>query len=253
MAAGSKELLPVPDLDTTNTTDTPADIPVCEYLLRQYRHAGIRDIVVIRRSEKTDTGDFFASKACQADFTVTDLITAPTRGSVHSLALGCAVVPDQTVAIGFPDIILMPTTLCHDALAALENSGADVCLGAVPVPAKERWIWDFCVFDEVTGNNPMPGRVKRILRKPETTDLVYAWVLAVCRPVFSRFLIDFVNDLKSTSQIDGEVSLTHVLQAGIDAGLHIIGFNAEQGFALDIGKPERLELARGLDHQIRSE
>ncbi|MEE9321509.1 MAG: hypothetical protein V3U76_13765 [Granulosicoccus sp.] len=246
MATGSKELLPVPDLDRPDSAGNPATIPVCEYLLRQYRNAGIRHIVVVRRSEKTDIGDFFSNESCQANFAVTDLLTASTRGSVHSLALGCAEVPEQSIAVGFPDIILQPSSLCRDALTALENSDATVCLAGVPIPANERWIWDFCVFDEATVNNPKPGRVNRIVSKPETTDLVYAWALAVWRPAFSQFLMEFVGDPENLLHIDGEVSLTHVLQAAIEHGFHIIGANSDKGFALDIGKPERLKMARNL-------
>ena len=255
LAEGSKELVAVPDLDAPDPG--AATVPVCEYLLRLYRAAGIERLALVRRAEKRDVAAHFdALRAGGTD--VVDLVVEPTPGSAHSLALGCAAVPGATVAAGFPDIVLRPVTLVRDALAKLEETGADLCLANVPIPPAQRPEWDLCELDG--------DRVTGLVFKPPADppcELPWGLCLAVWRPAFSRFLVDGLLGADGAPRPEGEglvarepgkeVSLGHCLLAGIEAGLDARCVNAPDGFALDVGEPRRLAAAARLRRAPGSE
>ena len=246
LANGSKELVEVPDLDAEGAT-----VPVCEYLLRQYRAAGIGRLVVVRRAEKLDVAAHFeAIRAAGTE--VVDLVAAPTPGSAHSLAHACAAVPETTpgatVAAGFPDIVLRPATLVRDALATLDATGADVCLGNVPIPPAQRPEWDLCELD---GDRVTGLRFKPPAEPP--CELEWGWCVAVWRPAFSAFLVDGLLGEAAAAgrgivarEPGKEVSLGHCVLAGIEAGFDVRRANAPDGFALDVGEPRRLAAAAAL-------
>lgn len=229
----SKELLPVPDLRDPDGLE----VPVCEYLLRQYRQAGITELVVVRREEKRDVADHFAGPA-GADFDVRDVVVAPTPGSAHSLSLGCRQVPGRLVAVGFPDIVLRPDTLCRDAVETLRASEADLCLAHVPIAPDERRHWDISVLEG--------ARVVRLELKPERSAHRFAWTVAVWTPTFVAFLERWLADPDGGGRVRGEISVGHAYVAARSAGLEIVATVAGDGFALDVGQPERLIRARTL-------
>ena len=246
LASGSKELVEVADLDAEG-----ASVPVCEYLLRQYRAAGIDRLVVVRRAEKLDVAAHFETiRAAGTD--VVDVVVAPTPGSAHSLARACAAVlettPGATVAAGFPDIVLRPATLVRDALATLDATGADVCLGNVPIPPAQRPEWDLCELD---GDRVTGLRFKPPAEPP--CELGWGWCVAVWRPAFSAFLVDGLLGAAAAPgrglvarEPGKEVSLGHCVLAGIEAGFDVRCRSAPDGFALDVGEPRRLAAAAAL-------
>ncbi len=245
LTSGSKELVPVPDLDAPapSGAEAHASVPVIEYLLRLYRTADIRRFVVVRRAEKLDVAAYFERLAADG-VEVIDVVVPPTPGSAHSLAHACAAVPECTVVAGFPDIVLEPATLARDMLATLDATGADVCFGNVPIPPAQRPEWDLCELDG--------DRVTNLRFKPPKEppcELEWGLCLAAWRPAFSRFLIDGLLGESPTlvaREPGKEVSLGHCLLAGIEAGFDVRAANAPTGFALDIGEPQRLAAAARL-------
>ncbi len=245
LTSGSKELVPVPDLDAPAPGDAEPhpSVPVIEYLLRLYRTGDIRRFVVVRRAEKLDVAAYFERLAADG-VEVIDVVVPPTPGSAHSLAHACAAVPECTVVAGFPDIVLEPATLARDMLATLDATGADVCFGNVPIPPAQRPEWDLCELDG--------DRVTNLRFKPPKEppcELEWGLCLAAWRPAFSRFLIDGLLGESPTlvaREPGKEVSLGHCLLAGIEAGFDVRAANAPTGFALDIGEPQRLAAAARL-------
>ena len=237
LASGSKELLEVPDLTRTGDRSSIGQVPVCRYLLDQYRTADIREVTVVRRAEKLDLAEYLESTACE-DLAIEQLVVSPTPGSAHSLALGCERHSNRTIAIGFPDIVMTPNTLCREALAQLDRTGADVCLAHVPIPDEERDVWDKTELDG--------ERVVGLVVKPAHLAYDRSWVMAVWRPVFSAYLIDWLVDDDKAGRVCGEIALSHPIQGAIAAGLHVTASFTPGGFALDVGKPDRLRAARAL-------
>ena len=234
--ASSKELVAVPDL-AAHERPRPS-IPVCHYLLRQYRTAGIEDVRLLRRAEKTDLADHFGAGPVEG-LPVHDVVVAPTAGSVHTLALGCRDAPEARIAVGFPDIVLTPPTLCRAALDELDRGAADICIGSVDIDAAERRNWDLLRTDG--------AHVVGYTMKPEDAcALERGTVLAVWRPSATAFLLAWLEDRSGAGAIVGEVALGHFLQAAITAGLVVHHAHADGAIVLDIGAPERLARAARL-------
>jgi glucose-1-phosphate thymidylyltransferase len=217
----SKEILPVRDLVTTNGSP----VAVGEYLMRQFRAAAIRDVVVIRRNEKTDIPQFFSNPRF-SDFNLTDLVIAPTPGTAHTLDKAWALIKDRPVAMGFPDIILQPVDMCQQLVERMHSTGCDICLSLVPV--QDATGWDLLQLDG--------DRVVSVAIKAGTASSAMGWASAVWQPSFSRFMHGFLPAASG----EQEVYVGHVIQAALDAGLHARAVTFSSGFALDIGVPERL-------------
>lgn len=236
LGASSKELVAVPDL-AARERPRPS-VPVCHYLLRQYRAAGIEDVRLLRRAEKTDLAAHFGAGPVEG-LSVRDTVVAPTAGSVHTLALGCRAAPKARIAVGFPDIVLTPATLCRAALDELERGAADICIGSVDIDAAERRNWDLLRTDG--------ARVIGYTMKPERgSALERGTALAVWRPSATAFLLAWLGDRSGAGAVVGEVSLGHFLQAAIAAGLAVHHAHAGGATVLDIGVPERLARAARL-------
>ena len=174
----------MPDLDARERPRP--SVPVCHYLLRQYRAAGIEDVRLLRRAEKTDLAAHFGAGSVEG-LRVRDTVVAPTAGSVHTLALGCREAPEARIAVGFPDIVLTPATLCRAALDELERGAADICIGSVDIAADERRNWDLLRTDG--------ARVIDYAMKPEEgCALERGTALAVWRPSATAFLLAWLED-----------------------------------------------------------
>jgi len=223
---GSKEIAPVPDLQNEHMS-----IAVGDYLMREYRTAGIDDVIVIRRKEKQDIAEHYSSPAF-SDLNIIDLVTSATPSTAHSIDRTWSFIQQRPVALGFPDIIINPpgvfTALCNE----IKQSATDVCIGLFPAlhPSQSDMVW--CEND----------RVKRIDIKPRTTELTLTWSCAVWQPTFSAYLHQSIANFKGSS----ELFIGCIFQAAIDAGLQISAVVFEKSLSLDIGTPTSYKQAQKL-------
>lgn len=220
---------PAPDQAGAPAATRPK--PACGYLLEAMRLAGARRAVVGLRPGKWDV------PACLGD------------GAAYGLALAYTVLTDSPgvpwtvrraldfaagarVLLGFPDIVFRPA----DALARVERRqrerGADVVLGLFPARRPEKM--DMVAVDA-------DGRVRDIVIKPESTQLVHTWILAAWTPTFTGFLDAFLRELDSGGRVaDDEVHVGDVVRTALSDGWRVDAVDIPEGVYRDIGTPDEL-------------
>jgi len=88
------------------------------------------------------------------------------------------------------------------------------------------------------------GSVERIDIKPTQTSLTCAWGAALWTPRFTQFMRDWLTSINFDSPGArhgyGEISVGHVIQAAIAAGLKVNAVKVSEKAYLDIGTPDNL-------------
>lgn len=222
----SKELTLVPDLHTIGE-----QIAVGDYLIREYRHAQIQDIIVIRRKEKEDIAQHFDSPDC-ADLNITDIVTPPTRSTAHSIDQAWPYIDTRPIALGFPDMIIHPPGIFKKLQDELERSSAVACLGLFPALNPTQ-------LDMVAYRGQ---ELEKIVIKPEQTSLTMTWSCAVWAPEFSVFMHEYL----AKDQTQEEIYLGKIFQAALDAGMRFRIVAFDNHLSLDIGTPESYARAQAL-------
>lgn len=221
----SKEILPLGVLDDPGS---PVETG-CTRLLRQFRLAGAEQAYVVVGHGKWDIPAFLDDGASVgvelAYLTIRDSPSTPATVDRAS-----PFVAGRTVLFGFPDIVMRPDDAFARLLARLDDSGADAVLGLFPADRPDQV--DMVEVDE-------RGSIRRIVVKPERTELALAWVIAAWRPSFTEFLHDAV--VAGLAAPGGrELYVGDVLQSAIDAGLRVEGIPFRDGAFRDVGTPEDL-------------
>jgi glucose-1-phosphate thymidylyltransferase len=85
--------------------------------------------------------------------------------------------------------------------------------------------------------------VRAIVIRPPETQLQYSWAIAVWTPVFTQFLHDYLANDKSLAATQPELSVGHVIEAAVSAGLGVEGLPVSGEPYLDIGSSEGLAKA----------
>jgi glucose-1-phosphate thymidylyltransferase len=85
------------------------------------------------------------------------------------------------------------------------------------------------------------GRVRRVEVRPASTALRFNWLIALWGPAFTRYLHEAVRE--DDPAAEGELQLGSLIQAAVDAGLHVEGVEFPQGSYRDIGTPAELAAA----------
>jgi glucose-1-phosphate thymidylyltransferase len=221
----SKEILPVAVHEGDRSClETPAG-----RLLRQLALAGVTQAFLVLDEDKWDIARYFGDGHDLglelAYLTIRRSPSAPTtvdRAFDH--------VREATVAFGFPDILLRPDDAFSRLLDRLGQTGADAVLGLFPTDRPEK-----VDMVEIDGS----GRVRRIVIKPERTELEWAWIAAVWTPAFTAYLHEFVAGRPEAAG-GREVYVGNVLQAAADDGLHVDAAAFPNGIFRDIGTPDDL-------------
>jgi dTDP-glucose pyrophosphorylase len=198
-------------------------------LLRQLSLAGVRRCFVVLDENKWDVARYLGAGV---DLGL-DLAYLTVRRSPHtpaSVDRAFEHVREATVAFGFPDILMRPDDVFARLLDRLSTTGADAVLGLFRAEQPEK-----VDMVEVDG----AGRIRRIVVKPDRTELELAWVAAAWRPAFTTYIHEFIEDGQA-ADLGKELYVGHVLQAAIDAGLHIAGASFPDGNFRDVGTPEDL-------------
>jgi glucose-1-phosphate thymidylyltransferase len=198
-------------------------------LLRQLASAGVRRSFVVLDDDKWDVVRYLGDGGALG----LDLAYLTIRGSPSTPATvdrAFEHVRESTVAFGFPDILLRPDDTFDRLLGRLGETGADVVLGLFPANRPESV--DMVETDQ-------SGRVRRILVKPDRTELELAWVAAVWTPSFTAYLHALLANQADVPR-EREYYVGDAVQASIDDGVHVDSVTFEEGAFLDVGTPDDL-------------
>jgi glucose-1-phosphate thymidylyltransferase len=149
-------------------------------------------------------------------------------------------IKNSTVIFGFPDILFESNGSFSRLLKKQEETQADVVLGLFPTnhPNKADMV-----------NSDKTGRIRKIEVKPDSTDLRYAWIIAIWTSKFTQFMHNLLCDITEKLSIKqnfkdvnygNELYLGDVFQAAIDHDilLQSVIFHNKRYF--DIGTPNDL-------------
>ncbi len=229
----SKELFPLGLYPTADGGLRPK--AVATYLLEDMRTGGATKAFFVIRQGKWDIPAYYGDGAMLNMHLGYLLMNAP-YGPPFTLDQAYPFVQDSIVFMGFPDILTEPRDAFKHLLADLQSTSADVVLGLFPTEFPHKW-------DPV--DLATDGRIRKLEIKPTQTELKYVWAIAAWSPVFSRFMHGYLQKkLPEFETGDArEIIFSDIMQAAIDAGLHVRGVLFENGSCLDVGTPTDLQKA----------
>jgi glucose-1-phosphate thymidylyltransferase len=149
-------------------------------------------------------------------------------------------IKDATVLFGFPDVIFQPADAFMPLHKKQADSDSDIVLGLFPSNRPKNA--DMIEFDK-------NDRIKRVSIKSDSTNLPYAWMIAVWGSDFTEFLHEYVlshqkllnrNKSHSSKKNIKELFIGEIIQAGIRKGLKIDCVIFKEGDYIDIGTSEDL-------------
>jgi glucose-1-phosphate thymidylyltransferase len=203
--------------------------PICRSLLRQFEYAGISNIVVVTRPDKTDLVDYFAN-GLDHKFEISMVYLEDTKSTLATICAAYKYIKNKTVYLGFPDILLSPVDAVKRITESSRFTKSDVILGAFRSHNPEKV--DMVDFDD-------DGKLQNIEIKNHNCRYEFAWIFAIWQPQFSKYLMDHIDALDS--DIDREVYLGDLLSYYLSEGNEIYIHTIEDGDFTDIGTPEDLE------------
>jgi len=234
----SKELLPIGfHNDRPGAQAQPK--AVCHYLLERMQTANVSKVYIILRQGKWDIPNHFGDGK-KLDMHIAYLLMDLPFGVPYTLDQAYPFIKNSTVAFGFPDIIFQPVDAFSQLLEKQVDSDSSIVLGLFPTKQTKKA--DMIEFDR-------NGRIKRIKIKPDSTNLLYAWIVAVWGSDFSEFLHEYVLNRKkelnrkqshSDPKNIKELFIGEVIQAGIRKDLKIDYVIFKDGNYIDIGTTDDL-------------
>jgi glucose-1-phosphate thymidylyltransferase len=203
---------------------------VCHYLLEKMRLARITNAYIVIREGKWDIPTYFGDGSALG-LNLAYLMMGLPFGVPYTLDQAYPFVKSAIVALGFPDILFEPEDAFVQVLDRLETGDIDVSLGLCPAgfPRKMDMV-------DVLDN----GRIKRLVIKPEETNLSYSWAVAAWTPVFTNFMHEYLAGCKETAAKQSEMFVGDVFNAAIQEGLRIEGLLISDKPYLDIGTGDDL-------------
>ena len=208
---------------------------VGEYLLEYYARAGIEEVQVVLRPQKTDLVAHLLALDLDLDLHFVEI--EHSRSVLETIAHAFPALGERRAALGFPDILLEPADVYRQLIERQEDSGADLVLALFPTDQDAR--------SDMVELSP-EGSVEGLVIKQPPRGLRYTWAAAVWTPRFTRFVETFLK----ASNLDDERRELHTsdaIQNAIDEGWQVDRVIFEHGRMLDVGTPQGLE--RALDRR----
>jgi glucose-1-phosphate thymidylyltransferase len=227
----SKELYPV---GLRSEAGSVRPKVVCQDLLEKMARAGIGKVYVVLRAGKWDIPAYLGDGSA-FHVSVAYLMMRLPFGPPYSLDQAYPFVQNSLVAMGFPDILIEPDDAFVHLRTRQTETSADIVLGLFPTNRPET-----C---DMVATDPA-GRAQQIFIKPTSTDVQDTWLIAVWTPTFTQFLHDHLATTMTLAEASPlprrEMHVGEVIQAAIEAGLHVDTLQFRHGWYLDIGTPEGL-------------
>ena len=229
----SKEILPVGLQKNESGLLRPK--VVSSYLLDLFRRGGVHKAFFVLRRGKWDIPDYYGDGS-SFGMNLGYLVAALPYGPPYTLDQAYPFVRDKRVALGFPDILLGPADAFRKAFDRLSATGADLVLGLYRIHRAR--FSDMVAVDR-------SGRVREIVLKPCEKKLKLGWMFAVWTPSFTEFMHDYLAVPRTSAQLPGsqlpeELTVGHVIQAGVRAGIRTQSVFFRGYRYLDIGSAEGL-------------
>ena len=229
----SKEILPV-GLQKNEMGQLRPKV-VSHYLLDLFRSGGGGKAFFILRRGKWDIPEYYGDGS-SVGMHLGYLIAALPYGPPYTLDQAYPFVRGKRVALGFPDILLAPADAFRQALHRLSTTRADLVLGLYRI--HQAGFSDMVDVDR-------SGRVREVIPKPCEKNLKLGWMFAVWTATFTEFLHDYLAVPRTSAQLPGaqlpgELTVGHVIQAGVREGIRTQSVFFRRHGYLDIGSPEGL-------------
>jgi glucose-1-phosphate thymidylyltransferase len=238
----SKELYPI-GFRTVDGGRSQRPKVVSHYLLEKMRMAGIRKACMIIREGKWDIPAYFGDGKI-VDMRLAYLMMDLPFGVPYTINQAYPFVHHAIIAFGFPDILFEPDNAFEKLIDRQSATRADLVLGLLPASEPSRV--DMVDIDQ-------NAAVRAIQIKPEETDLIYTWVIALWTPLFSDLIHNHLSEIETAKKAMGidtrlpkvsELTMGEVIQVAIEEGMRIDGVVLPGGEPLDIGTPENLAKAQ---------
>jgi glucose-1-phosphate thymidylyltransferase len=230
----SKELL------TIGLNDDPKKLRILsEHLIETFRQGAIEKAFFIIREGKWDIPQYYQNGS-QHGLHLGYLIRSMPFGVPFTIYEALEFFPDDTIAMGFPDILFEPKDAFLQLRRAYEREKTDMMIGLFQVEDKSQW--DMVEVDE-------NWNVNRIEIKPESSFLQYAWCISIWNTSFSKYLKDFVLDglkkdpygrIKDPKGHYREPIFSDVINGALNIGIKVKGLAFQKGTCLDLGSYENL-------------
>jgi glucose-1-phosphate thymidylyltransferase len=227
----SKELFPIGYRSGVSGTKLSPK-PVCLYLLEAMQSAGVKKAYIVLRRGKWDIPAYLGNGA-MVDMNLSYLMMQHPYGAPYTIDEAYSFVRDVNIAFGFPDILFNGSGIYQKLHEHLLVKSADIVLGLFPIRAGQKA--DMVEYDE-------KDRVKKIVIKPDETELVFAWITAVWSPSFSSFLHEHIQEQlqRGTAGLSPELCMGNVIQAAVDQKMNVDTVRFPDHSFYDIGTPEGL-------------
>lgn len=235
--ACSKEVYPISISETKSRV-------VSSYLLESFRLAGIENTFIILRNGKWDIPEKHKNGETLG-LNIAYLITDPTEGVPHTIDKAFSFTKNNKILFGFPDIIFKPINAFSHLLEKQAATKADIVLGLFPAANPQKM--DMIKFDDT-------GKIENLVIKPEYTNLIFTWIIAVWNSKFTNFINTYLNTAVNhqhlnddKNQNSNELYLGHIIIEAINSGFKIEHIKFRDGLYIDIGTPSELNKVDKVD------
>ena len=224
----SKEILPVV-FGSERAGVAAFAKPACHHVLEGFSSAGITRAMMVLRTGKWDIPASLAQNPVPG-VDLSYIVIAESAGVPWTLDRAYAFVRGLDIVMGFPDILIRPTTLYRQMVEELRAGRSDVVLGVMPTrnPSKVDVV-------EITDD----GKVNCIRPKPDGLSTARAWIAAAWRPSFTEYIHEFLMDRPVRSAAERELYLGDIIEASLTE-LDVCAVVCDEGQFIDIGTPEDL-------------
>ncbi len=198
-----------------------ANKPLLEIIINYLKAGGIKDICIVVGYKKEDIMSYFGD-GNELGVKITYVEQKERRGIAHAVKFAKPFVGEDPFLLYLGDNLVF--TPMDDILKKYYESGADVLLNLVKVSDPER-------FGVPSFNKN--GEIVRLIEKPKNPPSNFA-VIGVYVFKYPKKLFEIIEKQKPSAR--GEYEITDAIQALMDGGDKVLGFEAEHWF--DTGKVE---------------
>jgi len=240
----SKEIFPIGFTSLINNSGLSPKA-VSSYLLEGMKCAGVKQVLFVIRKGKWDIPSYYLT-GDYLDLDLAYVVVEETDGAPFTIEKAFPFCVEKNIVFGFPDIVFQPEDALKVMVEKKNQSHADIVLGLFKANNPEKV--DMIEFSD-------SGNVKKIIIKPDKTDLIYTWLLAVWTSSFTKFIQEYLSghegDLLYNKNSDigkknDEIYIGNIIQKAIEAGLNVESVKFTDGSYIDIGTMEDLKKAMKL-------
>lgn len=224
----SKEILSV-HFAAEASGDADKGKPACHNLLEGLKSAGVAKAIMVLRVGKSDISETLAKNPVPG-IEIAFLLMNESAGVPWTLDRAYDLVRGSNVLMGFPDILIRPSSFYRKIVDAFQARRSDVVLGIMHA-ADPRKVDIVELSDD--------ERVTRIIPKPRKPETATAWIAAAWRPTFTEYLHRTLVEYPTSGISERELYLGNIFASAI-GDLEISAVVCSEGNFIDIGTPEDL-------------